>query len=366
MRIMHIADLHLGTRQYGMAQREEDFYDALERVKDIAIKRNVNAVIVAGDMFDTPKPPAKAVLKMSEFVDSINKTTASVVGIEGNHDLTPDNYWLRVCGVWPVSDVPYVDDMCHARIAGINFCRSEELLSKLEAMADTDERYPIVVLHCGVAEMGAGFNPDLSLTQLAPLLKKIGCKYCALGHIHIPSEQNVDGIWFVQPGSLEMKSIDEPQEKGVEIVDFDGNGNVVAMERVNYPTRKVQFLDIRYDEDLNQLTAARADELKDSLVVAYVLNSIHDGVRRVMDWGRENGVMCRVIPTGDDAKVQKEYDRSNSMNLLKEAVEAFFEEDSEQYRLVMEILQTGNPRLVMERFMNDSKNNKQQGEQPCN
>ena len=28
MRIMHVADLHLGCRQYGFAEREEDFYRA--------------------------------------------------------------------------------------------------------------------------------------------------------------------------------------------------------------------------------------------------------------------------------------------------------------------------------------------------
>jgi len=351
MKIMHVSDLHLGCRQYGMARREEDFYTALDNILAIVSDKKVDNVILAGDVFDSPKPPAKAVLKMTEFVRNLSYAGIPVYGIEGNHDKTQDSYWLRVCGIRPL----YGDSKWNLGDGvfafGLNFDRTEEVLSSLEKLAYNAGKIQLMALHLGVAEMGAGFNPDLSLDQLAPLLEELGVQYCALGHIHVPSAQKRGNIWFVQPGSIEMKSIDEPQEKGVEIVEFK-DGKVMSMERVGFPTRRVQFLDIRYDADLDQLTAGRADELRDALVVAYVLNSIPDGVRRVTDWGREHELMCRVMPVGDDAKVQKEYDRSNSMNLLNEAVETFFDEDSEQYKLVLDILHTGNPRLVMERYMN--------------
>lgn len=368
MRIMHMADLHLGTRQYGYAEREEDFYKALEEVKKIAIDRKVNVVLIAGDAFDTPKPPARAVYELARFVNTLRMNGMVVCGIEGNHDKTPDNYWLRTCNIDPLElatpNTIMLDGGEQINIGGLNFDRSEEILTKLEGLVEKsatwefvgrpDKSLDIVVLHLGLAEMGAGFNPDLSVQQLAPRLKALGCKYCALGHIHIPYEQKVDGIWFVQPGSLELKSIDEPQNKGVEIFEIK-DGEVTSMERVPYKTRQMEFLELNTDADVANLTEARAKELTDKLVVAYVSNTIQSGVGKVADWAKQNAIMCRVMPVGTDAKQQKEYDRSNSMNLLKEAVETFFDEGSEQYKMVMDILATGNPRLIVEKYLNGDK-----------
>ena len=51
------------------------------------------------------------------------------------------------------------------------------------------------------------------------------------------------------------------------------------------------------------------------------------------------------------------YDRRKSMDLLKDSVAAFFDEASPQYKMVLDIISTGNPRLVVERFMNGDSGN---------
>ena len=59
--LLHVADIHLGYRQYGLAEREDDIYrDAWETV-DIAIREHVDAVLISGDLFDQPKPPIRAI-----------------------------------------------------------------------------------------------------------------------------------------------------------------------------------------------------------------------------------------------------------------------------------------------------------------
>ena len=365
MKVMHIADLHLGCRQYGMAQREEDFYSALAEIKEIVRDKEVNVVVVSGDVFDTSKPPPRAVYELSKFAADISKFPLgpTVVGIEGNHDRTTGNYWLKVCGIDPLDPSDKTGEAAmgivsvrnfgveRMRIVGLNFDRSEDILAKLEGLADKGEKADVAVLHLGLAEMNAGFNPDLSVQQLLPRLKALGVKYCALGHIHIHAEQLHDDVWFVQPGSLEMKSVDEPQQKGVEIFEFR-DGEIKSMEWVPYKTRQVEFLDIKTADDLN-LTSAAAERLAGRLVVAYVVNTVESGASRVSEWAKEHGLMCRVVPVGGDERERREYDRANSMNLLKEAVEAFFDEGTEQHSLVMNILHTGNPRMVMEKYMND-------------
>jgi len=353
IKILHTADNHVGCRQYGMQQREDDFYLALQRATIAAVNERADVLLIAGDLFDSSKPSARAVLEVKNCVDEAKRHGLEVLGIEGNHDLTQDSYWLRVCGIVPL-DEGYENDMLGLRAIGVNYCRPDDLLTKLEMIATTCEaegkKYPLVALHCGVAEMNCSFNPDVSQQQLVPLLKRIGCAYCALGHIHIPCEQIVDGIMFVQPGSTECKSVDEPHDKSVEVFEMEENtGKVVSAARKEMFARKIQLFDVKKDEDIDDLCNADVN----ALVVVYVNNKVRDGVARATEKLKWHSQLTRVIPVGDKAAEQQTYDRSKSMNLLKDAVLAFFDENSEQYRMVMDIINTGNPRLVVEKFMND-------------
>lgn len=352
MRIMHIADLHLGCRMYDKQQREEDFYEALRRVGDIALENSVEAVLISGDMFDTAKPPAKAVCEVSEFVEKMRTEGVDVVGIEGNHDTTQDNYWLRVCGIWPLGAAPFENSMTGVRIAGFNHCPTDRLFDELEAFANEceakKEEWPVVSLHLGLAEMGSGFNPDASAMQLVPLLKRIGCKYLALGHIHIPMEQFFDGISFVQPGSLELKSIDEPEQKSVEILEIlDGK---VAQKRVPYRTRRVVHVSINSEEDVQKL-ADEVGKVSDAFVVAFVDKGIMDGIARVSEILSKCAVF-RVISRAALEDNTLTFERKKAMNFLMDAITAYFPKDSIRYNLVTRIISTGDPRSALEDLMN--------------
>ena len=237
IKILHTADCHVGCRQYGMQEREEDFYYALQRASVMAINEHANFVLISGDLFDSSKPSARAVLEVKNCIDTLKTHGIEALGIEGNHDLTKDNYWLRVCGIVPL-DMGYENSFLGFQAIGVNYCHSDDLLYKLDNLAATCEAdgacYPLVALHCGVAEMNCSFNPDVSQQQLVPLLKRIGCTYCAFGHIHIPCEQVVDGIMFVQPGSTECKSVDEPHQKSVEIFEMEENTGKVVSDILKY------------------------------------------------------------------------------------------------------------------------------------
>ena len=49
--LLHAADAHLGYAQYGLDERQRDFYLAFRRMADDAIERQVDAVLLAGDLF---------------------------------------------------------------------------------------------------------------------------------------------------------------------------------------------------------------------------------------------------------------------------------------------------------------------------
>ena len=96
-RIALISDVHLGTRQYGIQERYEDFLEAFRKFGKAMEEHRPDAVIIGGDLFDSPRPDAKSVFTAKEVVKRIKNAGIPVYGIDGNHDLA-DGYWLRTIG----------------------------------------------------------------------------------------------------------------------------------------------------------------------------------------------------------------------------------------------------------------------------
>jgi len=66
MKFAHLADNHLGYRQYNLQEREKDFYNNFVEVIDKIIEERVDFVVHSGDLFEFPKPPIEALLTVLE------------------------------------------------------------------------------------------------------------------------------------------------------------------------------------------------------------------------------------------------------------------------------------------------------------
>lgn len=94
MKLAHLADLHLGFRQYtrltpqGINQREADVARAFRSALDGVIEAEPDLVIVAGDVFDSVRPPNPAILDaFNQFRRLRNALpTVPVVILAGDHD----------------------------------------------------------------------------------------------------------------------------------------------------------------------------------------------------------------------------------------------------------------------------------------
>lgn len=86
MRILHTSDWHLGKKLERFSRLEEQKL-VMSEICDIADSENVDAVIVAGDIFDTFNPPIEAVELFYKTVRKLsNNAKRPVVVIAGNHD----------------------------------------------------------------------------------------------------------------------------------------------------------------------------------------------------------------------------------------------------------------------------------------
>ena len=85
MNLLHFADLHLGKRVNGFDLLPDQRY-ILEQVLDLCTAHNVQAVALAGDIYDTALPPAAAVLLLDWFLTELAHRNIPVLAIAGNHD----------------------------------------------------------------------------------------------------------------------------------------------------------------------------------------------------------------------------------------------------------------------------------------
>jgi len=85
MRLLHTSDWHLG-RQFHQSSLLEEQSAAVDRMVELAASERVDAVIVAGDLFDRAIPSTGAVELLDDALVRLRDTGAVVVAITGNHD----------------------------------------------------------------------------------------------------------------------------------------------------------------------------------------------------------------------------------------------------------------------------------------
>lgn len=363
MRFLHIADCHVGCRQYGMRERERDFYRAFASAADAAVDNGCGAMVVAGDLFDAVKPPAEAVCVVKDVVNALKERGVRTLGIEGNHDLTGNSYWLRVCGIEPLDR--RVVEVNGVRFAGFDYQRSDDLVQSLsdfsDPSTDEDNGCDVLVLHAGFVELGDSFTGDLSVNSVLPYLKRLGVRYVALGHIHTYMEPVYDGVHFVQPGSTELKDVSEQLGKRAMLVEI--SGKEVTQQPVPLKTRPVEVITVRNEDELHELLESGETRraFDGHLAVVYVASSVKDGVKRIEEMMSRHEVLHRVsvFDDGNGSGPSQEYDRSKAVPTLSAAVDAFFERGSEQHMLTSAILETpANLRKIVEDYVNGKNEDK--------
>ncbi len=129
MKLLHTSDWHLGKYLNNFSRHAEQ-QEVLEEICEIAEREKVNAVLIAGDLFDTYNPPTESVELFYRILKRLSANgTRAVIAIAGNHDSperieAPDPL-ARECGIifagYPNSIVPVF-----ALESGLSITHSEE------------------------------------------------------------------------------------------------------------------------------------------------------------------------------------------------------------------------------------------------
>ncbi len=85
MKLLHLADLHIGKRVHEYSMLEEQ-KEVLNQAISMAIEQKVDVVLIAGDIYDKSIPTIEGVKLLDSFLTALSKENIPVLLISGNHD----------------------------------------------------------------------------------------------------------------------------------------------------------------------------------------------------------------------------------------------------------------------------------------
>lgn len=247
MKIIHCADIHLGSKMDSKLPREKaderrrELRSALTNMAEYAANNGVSVILLAGDVFDSNRPFKKD----KEFFYSVvrNNPQIDFLYLRGNHDSLESYTETDLANLKCFSDAWQYYDYGGTVIAGIELSAANctSLYSTLRLERD---KLNIVMLH-GTAGDASG-KDKINLTKL----RNKNIDYLALGHLHRHDgfcrldERGVYGY----AGCLEGRGYDEAGEKGFVLLDADGK---LTAQYVPFSKRTVHIynVDISKTED---------------------------------------------------------------------------------------------------------------------
>ena len=282
MKFLHLGDLHIG-KSIGDFDLKDDQKFILDQIINIAEKHDINAVLIAGDVYDKSIPSEAAVRLFNYFICQLAEKKLKTFVITGNHDsderLNFGSSLFRVNEIY--ISAKYEGDLYKQTLEDENGKVNIYLMPFVKAsqvrhffpddeIANYDDAVRVVLDHGNINPeernilvahqfvSGKSAEPHLGgsesvATQNVGLVEKIGTDcfdafdYVALGHIH--SSQAVDRDNIRYSGSPLKYSLSESENnKTVTIITLGNKGEVGIELEPLYPLRDLRHIRGRMDQ----------------------------------------------------------------------------------------------------------------------
>jgi DNA repair protein SbcD/Mre11 len=262
-RFIHTADLHLDSPLRSLAMRNDDLAElignatrqALVAIVDLCIDEQVDALIIAGDLYDGDQTSMKTARFLASQMQRLHEASIATFIIRGNHDamsritqelILPSSV-TRFGGRADAISLTKSD--LGLSIHGLSFAKPQAPESLLEKyQRPTPDAINIGIMHTSLAG-ASGHDPYAPCK--ASDLHGWGFDYWALGHIHVRAQHAGDRM-VIMPGMPQGRDIDEAGEKTVTLITVKDDRSLTIEERA---TSIAQFE--RIPVDLSSATTWR-------------------------------------------------------------------------------------------------------------
>lgn len=268
MKFLHTGDLHIGKTINDFPMIEDQKH-IMKHITDIALREGVDAIVIAGDIYDRAIPPAEAVVLLNDYLTQFRKLEIPVFLISGNHD-SPErisfaeeilqekdiyiaglyqNELREVCLEDSYGEISFVL-MPFVKAAVVGEKSNEDAVMKMldetnglhnSGGAPNDKnskckKRRVLITHYFVTD--GGKEPELSESETtihvggldnveAALLD--GFDYVALGHIHKPQKIGDKNIYYAG-APLAYSFSESGTTKSVNIVEMKQKGDILVRQ----------------------------------------------------------------------------------------------------------------------------------------
>ncbi|NTW05957.1 MAG: exonuclease SbcCD subunit D [Peptococcaceae bacterium] len=256
MKLLHIADLHIGKRVNEFNMIEDQRY-ILEQILRISEEERPEAILIAGDVYDKSQPSAEAVELLDEFLTKLTAGGQTVFMISGNHD-SPErlsfgsrilrNNGLHIAGIFDgvmqkttIRDeynlvniylLPFLKPAMVKRFFEQPIDTYDEAVSAVISATEINTRERNILLAHQFVSYGA-HQPERSESETLSIggLDNVDASifdsfdYVALGHLHGPQKIGRDTIRYA--GSPLKYSFSEARhKKSAALIELKAKGSV--------------------------------------------------------------------------------------------------------------------------------------------
>ncbi len=284
-----MSDLHVGARPHNEKIIYNDIIDAFNESMDLVIREKPDSLIIAGDLFDSPKPDNDSLKIVINRFKEVTNSGIPIILAHGEHD-TPGRKESTILQVLS-SAIPnvyaplyesksnedentmFLNVVKESKISlnkldiyvypykKVNLDMRKTLADKLLKIYDKEikssNNKTIFVAHFSI-------DPYLIFDAVADVQKLPNANYIALGHIHERIINKKDKF-FVYPGSLYPLSISEMKnkERGPILVDLSGDEPDIQELKINIRDNLFARISIEEEKDiLNKLRAGIEVKMK--------------------------------------------------------------------------------------------------------
>jgi len=304
--IAHLADIHLGKKQYHLGFRENDIYELFNDAIDIILREHVKTVVISGDLFDEPRPKNKALKIAIDGFKKLEDRGIKIILVPGDHERLRTRDMLSLLIFESVLDnvvvlgapkdkervdTEYIDKEYGIAFYALPFFGNKQrarkvmlyFLSKAEAFFNKNNSLKkVLVAHYGVEEI-LPIDAVLSISDIPSV------DYAAFGHVHkrvityIPR-----GGVLGYPGSIDIIDRREISDwiefgKGFYIVDLSMSPDKSMVHKIDLNVRPQYIIETDQEnvvKELDKLAGTLTSNTKKPIIVNLVLHikkgSIHN------------------------------------------------------------------------------------------
>ena len=238
LRFVHAADLHLDSPftglksvapQYVLDALSKATFSAYANIVELCITESVDALLIAGDIYDEADRSLRAQLKFAEGLRELSGAGIRSFICHGNHD--PLSGWEARLDLPPecfrfgseVQGAPvFPDDPKRAMVYGFSYPQREMHEDVTQQFAGLPpSTFNIGLLHANVG--GNPYHDAYGACSIADLAEA-PINYWALGHVHTKDVLRGSEPAIVYPGNPQGRHPNEVGVRGVYLVEVDEGG----------------------------------------------------------------------------------------------------------------------------------------------